>query len=153
MALQVHHIHFIVNVATFSKNERLCSETLINRLFDRKSVETDSFARHPVRLVWLPVGYLPQGEDSPAQILFSVPKRHFKRAVARNVVRRRLKEAWRAQKDEFYVFLKELNLNLALAVIYQGKEELDYHTLHKQLSELLVIVKKILKKKALSTPS
>lgn len=34
-----------------------------------------------------------------AQILISVPKKYFKRAVKRNLLKRRIREAWRLQKD------------------------------------------------------
>lgn len=39
----------------------------------------------------------PRTED-PARILVSVPKRYFKRAVKRNLLKRRIREAYRIQK-------------------------------------------------------
>ena len=42
---------------------------------------------------------LPAGETSPkVRVLVSVPKKHFKRAVKRNLLKRRIREAWRLER-------------------------------------------------------
>ena len=48
-----------------------------------------------------PKGELPQEESLlPARIMVSVPKRLFKRAVKRNLLKRRIREAYRVRKIE-----------------------------------------------------
>lgn len=70
----------------FPKSEKLCSDKLIDRLFTEGNREIGSF---PVRLVYLQVS---TEEISGINILVSVSKRHFKRAVKRNRVKRQLRE-------------------------------------------------------------
>ena len=83
---------------TFRKEERLCSRTLIEKLFHREG--SRSMAAFPLRLVYMKS---PAGEDGPAaQMLVSVPKRCFKRAVKRNRVKRQVREAYRKNKATVY---------------------------------------------------
>ena len=69
---------------TLGKKERLNSKTLIERLFSGGS---KSFPAFPLRVVYMSVE--PVEEDmAAASILISVPKKRFKRAVKRNLVKR-----------------------------------------------------------------
>ncbi len=77
---------------TFPKSERLCSRKRIEALFG--SVRT-SCSAYPVRMVFTTVD---DGAAAPVQVLMSVSKRHFKRAVKRNRVKRQLREAFRRHK-------------------------------------------------------
>lgn len=43
--------------------------------------------------------YCENGELGYSRILVSVPKKNFKRAVKRNLLKRRIREAWRLQKS------------------------------------------------------
>ena len=105
---------------TFKKEERLCSKILIDRLF----AEGKSVYSPPYRFVFLPVEYL-KGEF-PAQVVFSVPKRNFKRAVKRNLIRRRMREAYRLNKGDFYESLNALGQKLAMMIIYIDKDISEY---------------------------
>lgn len=112
---------------TFTKEERLCSKRLIDDLFHNSF----SFVLYPYRIVFQPKS----SEDSvsPAQSILSVSKRRFKRAVDRNAVKRRMREAFRLQKDELYLFLQEHSLNLLVAFQYVGKEQLPYAYMHERM--------------------
>lgn len=79
---------------TFTKAERVCSRTLVEKLFGGGG--SRSAAAFPLRAVWMHV-HREAGEPS-AQLLVSVPKRCFKRAVKRNRVKRQVREAWRKHK-------------------------------------------------------
>ena len=70
----------------FPKSEKLCSDKLIERLFSQGNREIGTF---PVRLVYLPVS---TEELTGINVMVSVSKRHFKRAVKRNRVKGQLRE-------------------------------------------------------------
>jgi ribonuclease P protein component len=64
------------------------------------------------------------------QVLFSVPKRQFKHAVDRNLIRRRMKEAYRLHKQL-------LTGNFSIAFIYIGKGIEDYEVIEKGMKSAL----------------
>lgn len=96
--------------ATLSKQERLCSKKLIDALFNGSN--SRAMSAFPLRAVYMPLETLESPEtpaslatpETPAfsasssQMLISVPKRYFKRAVKRNRVKRQVREAYRHNK-------------------------------------------------------
>lgn len=83
---------------TLGKHERICSKTLIQQLFT--GAGSIAMTHFPIRLVakLLPADTPEAAQRPPAMLLVSVPKRHFKRAVKRNRVKRQLREAFRKNK-------------------------------------------------------
>ena len=76
------------------KREKLCSKTLIDQLFLGHS---HSKKEWPIKVVYQVVKR--KGErDSQIEMLVSVSKHHFKRAVKRNLVKRQLREGYRLHK-------------------------------------------------------
>ncbi len=104
---------------TFSKKERINSKKEIKELFTNGS----SFYLHPFKVIFMPIENV--GEDSSQmplnKILVAVPKRNFKKAVTRNKIKRRIKEAYRLNK---HLVLKPnyMGLPMHIAYIYVGKE-------------------------------
>jgi ribonuclease P protein component len=84
----------------------------------------NSFLSYPLRIVWKIFEDLPF--ESPAQAGFSVPKRTFKRAVDRNLLKRRIRESYRLHKQELYGSLNDSSCRMALMLIYIAKEELPF---------------------------
>jgi len=81
-------------MATLSKEERICSRKLIEQLFGGGN--SRSMSSFPLRVVYLPTD---RKITAPvAQMVISVPKRHFKHAVDRNRIKRQLREAYRQEK-------------------------------------------------------
>ena len=118
---------------TFTKEERLCSKVLIDKLFHGGS----SFIVYPFRVVYLKLPH--QATSNPAQVIISVSKKRFKRAHNRNRIKRLMREVYRLQKGELlYSKLNKQSLNLNLAIQYIGKEELDYSILYQKMNRALI---------------
>ena len=116
---------------TFKKEERLCSKKLIEELFHNGS----SFLLYPFRIVWLRHS-LPG--DVPAQVVINVPKRRFKKAVHRNLIKRRIREIYRLNKGlELYSFLSDHSAQLLLGIHYVGKDIVEYHLMEKKFKLVL----------------
>lgn len=122
---------------TFKKEERLCSKKLLDQLFSSGS----SFLVYPFKVVHLrevlPVNY-------PSQVVIVVPKRRFRRAHDRNLIKRRIREVYRLHKHNFlYPFLKERNMQILLSLQYVGKEIADFKMMDKKLQAVFRQLNKI----------
>ena len=103
----------------FKKEERLCNKRLINVLYESGS----SFILYPYKVVFHPTNEL----AVPVQVLISVPKRRFKRAVDRNLLKRRIREAYRLQKNSLiYPSLGDNHILLSIQYIGNKIEPYDY---------------------------
>ena len=73
----------------------------------------------------------------PAQIALSVSKRGFRLAVTRNLIKRRMREAYRKNKYLLYEFLAAENKQIVLIVIIRGNKVPDFMTIEKSINEML----------------
>ena len=103
---------------TLHKAERLNRKKVIEKMFAGGS---RSFSLFPLRVVWMPVDEL----DAPVSILVSVSKRHFKRAVKRNRVKRRVREAYRLNKQPLLNVVEQTGCHVAIAFIYLSDRVAD----------------------------
>ena len=117
---------------TFSKEERLCSKRLIDNLFRNGS----SFFVYPYRVV-----FLHTETPSTVQVLLSVPKRRFRRAVHRNLLKRRMRESYRLQKgDLLYPAIEGKSYGVAAAIQYVGNELSEFSFMHDRMA---IVLKKL----------
>lgn len=107
---------------TFSKSERLSTKTLIKELFDKGS----SFYFHPFKVL-----FLPYDDTQVHQLLISVPKKNHKSAVSRNKLKRRIREAYRLNKQILPPEKKHL-----IAYIYTSKEILSFAEIEKSIIKI-----------------
>jgi ribonuclease P protein component len=106
---------------TFKKEERLNKEKWIKELFTKGS----SFHLHPFRVIYLPH---PDPRHPVHQVLISVSARNFKKAVDRNTIKRRIREAYRLNKAKINASGKWL-----IAYIYVAKGIVPSPVIHEKM--------------------
>ncbi|MBV6641029.1 MAG: ribonuclease P protein component [Cyclobacteriaceae bacterium] len=109
---------------TFPKSERLTGKKSIEELFAKGS----SFFIHPIVLKYQLV------EGASHKILIAVSKKALKKAVDRNLVRRRIREAYRLNKHQLSA---KNNSFYNLAFIYTDQNILAYKEIENKLCKLL----------------
>ena len=114
------------------KSEKLHSFGAIRRLF----TEGRGGFVYPLRYVV----YADSAEEMQAEILFSTPKKFLKRANKRNKVRRRMREAYRLNKELLLSSSDPRMLQVAL--IYSSREVIDYKTIENATKKILDILSK-----------
>lgn len=120
---------------TLSKEERLCSKRSIDGLFSKGS----SFVLYPFRFVFLQTTDLvSEPNQIPLKVLFSVPKRRIKLAVTRNLIKRRMREVYRLQKNDFLIsYLDSHELALHLAIQYVANHPESYDLMYTKMEAAL----------------
>jgi ribonuclease P protein component len=120
---------------TFRKEEKLCSQKIIGDIF----LSGNSFLCYPLKVVWKDE-VLP--DLFPAQVVFTVPKRLFKRAHDRNLLKRQMREIYRCQKEDLYHFLDSRDRKIALMIVYIAKEKLEFSMLEEAITKIVTKLKR-----------
>ena len=125
------------------KEERLCSKKLIDTLFGTGG--SHAMTAYPLKAVYRLIDSKTETSvsketvmESKVQMLVSVPKKHFKRAVKRNRVKRQVREAYRKHKSYVTLRVNELtDKQLLIAFIWLSNELIDSVTIEQRVSNLL----------------
>ena len=107
----------------FRKEERLTKDKHIQELFDKGS----SFYLFPFKVFFMPN---PDQQFPHHQVLISVSKKNFKRAVDRNLIKRRMRESYRLQKHTLPETPKML-----VGYIYSHKEILLFEEMKNRMRQ------------------
>ncbi|OGX84451.1 hypothetical protein BEN48_16145 [Hymenobacter glacialis] len=104
----------------------MCRKKLIEELFGKQG---SSFGVYPLRIVWIKSA---APTTAPPQVLISVSKRTFKRAVDRNRLKRLIREAYRLNK--YRLAEQPAGHQVALlGIIFTGKEKSPLALVEKKL--------------------
>lgn len=118
----------------FTKSERLSRKSVIERLY----AEGRSVAAFPLRAVYLPIE--PEEGEPEVSILIAVSKKRFRHAVDRNLIKRRLREAYRLNKHSFVEQLQQKGCRMAVSILYLDKQHHSYSHLQAKLGKLLQMI-------------
>ncbi|QTN37938.1 ribonuclease P protein component [Cryomorphaceae bacterium] len=110
---------------TFRKNERLTAPQVMEKLFS----EGQSVKQYPFRLHW----YSGPEVTQPFQVALSVPKRKVNRAVRRNRIKRKMREAYRLHKEEW---LGQVQEPTAAMIVYLDSEDRPLEELERKICVL-----------------
>ena len=109
---------------TLPKSERLCGATAVSDLFEHgKGISAGCFR----------CKFLLRADDGPSRLVISVPKRSFKRAVKRNLLKRRIRESYRRQKAL-------LGAGVDVLFIYTLREVLPYEAVYADMTAALTAI-------------
>ncbi len=114
--------------STFRKSERLCKRKRIELLFGAGS---RSLAAYPLRAVYM----VEERAGEPVEVLVSVPKRLFRRAVDRNRLKRLIREAYRHNKHIIRQALADRHI--AMSFLWISNEMASFETVESKVRNLL----------------
>jgi ribonuclease P protein component len=117
---------------TFSKAERLCKKKTINSLFE--SSGNNKMLEYPFLFVWREINETP---SITVKVMISVGKKYSKKATVRNRIKRQIRELFRLSKNPLYQTLKSQNKQIALMILFIGKEEYTYAQLKQSFDKII----------------
>ena len=108
---------------TLPKKERLCGKTAISKLLAKGKHGSVPGLRYL---------YLYGTDAEVTRMMVSVPKKSFKRAVKRNLLKRRIRESWRKQKHTL-----SATGGTDILFIYPSKEILSYADIYASVGSVI----------------
>ena len=114
----------------FGKEEKLVSSLEMDQLFKKGKWLNSPNLRlvYHLRVV---------DEVGLPRVLISAPKRIFKKAVVRNRLKRRMREAYRLNNLETKEVCSRKKVQVLLGILYHGGNELDYNSIETEITSLL----------------
>jgi ribonuclease P protein component len=109
------------------KEERLSSRKLLEKIFS----EGKSFLVYPLKVIYVETEII---GNIPIKAAFAVSKKSFKKAVTRNLIKRRMREAYRLNKQQLK-FPPGKSFK-AIVFIYIGKEVLNFRIIEKSIKRV-----------------
>ena len=115
---------------TYPLKEHLKSKSVIDNLYANGTSAT----AFPLRAVFLEQ---PATQEPTATILINVAKRRFRHAVDRNLLKRRIREAYRTSKHSFIETLENNGKKMAVAIMYIDTKPNSTEYIKRKMEKLL----------------
>ncbi len=116
---------------TFPLKEHLKSKRTIERLY----AEGASATTYPLRAVF--IEQESDNQETTATVLISVAKKRFRHAVDRNLVKRRIREAYRTSKHPLIDALEAKGKKMAIAILYIDTKHNSSAFIKRKMEKLL----------------
>jgi ribonuclease P protein component len=79
-----------------------------------------------------------QQDSAPVSVLFSVPKKAYKKAWKRNLIKRRMKESYRCRKHALVAAVEGAGRHIDIALICMPSAEIpDFATIDNAIAKIL----------------
>lgn len=114
---------------TFKKNERLKLRDEIQAVFQ----SPHKIHEKPFTVIFKEVDSTPE-----LKVMISAPKRKFKKAVDRNLIKRRFREAYRLQKSELQSLIERRDKGLHIVFVYNNHKILPYKEFFEGVGQILL---------------
>jgi|WetSurMetagenome_2_1015567.scaffolds.fasta_scaffold1712057_1 ribonuclease P protein component len=115
----------------FKKSEKLCSK----KIFDSLISDGNSLYLALLKVIYLKN---PESAEFPVQVAFSVPKKGFKLAVSRNLLKRRMREAYRKNKHILLDPAEKAGIKVAFIIVYRQNNIAAYAEIEKEIVSALL---------------
>ena len=103
------------------KKNTLINKQDISSLFKEGKV----FLNYPFRIIWAK-----NNKNQGVKFLIAIPKKNFKKAVNRNLIKRRLKEVLKNKILPTYLHEKDINI----VITYIGEQMIEYNELERKMT-------------------
>ena len=132
---------------TLCRDERLRGERTISQLFDKGK----TFFQVPYKVFWIKNQWQEQEGQGQGQALplqypcrfaVSVPRRRFKRATKRNLLKRRTREAFRTNKQILNLNVTKREEQIHLILIYSIDKILPFIEIDEAIKKILQRISK-----------
>lgn len=119
----------------FPRSERLRGERRISQLFG----EGESGFVYPFRYFYT-IEKAAEGAEGGVAVLVSVPKRNHRRANKRNLLKRRMREAFRLGKHDLKQRASDAGVQVDISLVYSTKDILEYKTIRDAVGKIITTI-------------
>jgi len=116
---------------SLKKSERLKSTILIGQLVN----SGHSFTVMPFKTYWKITTNT--DHEQQARIAVIVPSKNFKRSVDRNLIKRRMREAYRINKHDLCQYLSYHHLQLMFVLLYLPRTIYSFQQIEKSIRKII----------------